>query len=98
MDERVRPGDRRRLPGGVAGRAEITAAAHALLLGDDRWERLFDSEPDEVVFLTRQAVYQRAAELDADRQRNQAVRIANAMNGARSIDGSSGANTSSTRG
>lgn len=48
--------------------------------------------------LVRQAVYQRAAELDADRQRNQAVRIANAMNGARSIDGSSGANTSSTRG
>ena len=47
--------------------------------------------------LVRQAVYQRAAELDEDRQRALAIRVANGVNGARSIDGSGpGPSTSST--
>lgn len=42
-------------------------------------------------------VMQRAVELQEQRDRNLAIRTANAMNGARTIDGSGGSSTSSTR-
>lgn len=59
---------------------------------------MFDKPVGEVHSLVRSAVMQRAVELQELRDRNLAVRIANGVNGARSIDGQSSGTTTSTGG
>ncbi|MCA1571697.1 MAG: hypothetical protein LC798_15565 [Chloroflexi bacterium] len=51
---------------------------------------MFDRPADEVRELVRGAVMQRAVELQERRDRNLAVRTANAMNGAKMLDGRAG--------
>jgi hypothetical protein len=67
-----------------------------MLLGDKDWERLLERPADVVRGLVRGVVMQRGVELQELRDRNLAIRIANAINGARTVDGSGGSNTSST--
>lgn len=84
---------RRRRPGfqrWVAGRPElIEVAAHARLLGED-WRSTLDAVTDDVDRVIADAVLQRAVELQEQRDRNLAIRIANALSGARTIDGRGG--------
>jgi hypothetical protein len=58
---------------------------------------LFDREADDFETVVDDLVRERAARLDDRRQRNLAIRIGNAMSGARSVDGGGSSNTSSTR-
>ncbi len=82
---RARAG-RGRLPGEIAARREVEAAAHAALIPGFAWEALFDGDPDEVRALVRAAVMQRAVELNELRDSNLAVRFANAQNGGRTVN------------
>jgi hypothetical protein len=63
----------------------VEVAAHALNLGQD-WRRVFN-DVDEVETIVESLVLQRAVDLRHEERRAFAQMVANAMSGARSIDG-----------
>ena len=61
-------------------------AAHALNLGED-WRAVLAMDRDEIEDFVESVVWQRAIDLRHERDKSLAAMIANAVNGARSLDG-----------